>query len=62
MARPATGRVVVDTRWSSPSYGRRFSARGRRQWIKLGSETEGWTQGRAERELADVMALVRRGQ
>lgn len=62
MARPATGRVVVDTRWASPSYGLRFSVHGERQWIKLGTEAEGWTQERAERELVDVMALVRRGQ
>jgi integrase len=61
MPRPATGRVVVDDRWSSPSYGLRFSANGQRQWIALGSEADGWTSERAQDELATTMALVRRG-
>ena len=61
MARPAKGSVVRDERWSSTTYSLRFTAHGERRWTTLGSEADGWTQARAEQELADVLADVRRG-
>ena len=61
MARPATGCVEEDTRRGTTVYALRFRANGRRQYQRLGSPAEGWTRERAERELADTMALVRKG-
>jgi integrase len=61
MARPVKGSVERDDRWSSPTYSLRFTAHGERQWVRLGSEADGWTQARAEAELANVLADVRRG-
>jgi integrase len=53
---------VVERHWKSGrGYALRFRAYGERQYLTLGLETEGWTRRRAERELADVMADVRRG-
>jgi integrase len=61
MARPATGQVIVDERRRSPTYGLRFRAYGRREYIALGSATEGWTRAKAQTELENVLADVRRG-
>ena len=53
---------VLERHWKSGrGYALRFRAYGERQYLTLGLETEGWTRRRAERELADVMADVRRG-
>src|SRR5262245_32223998 len=62
MARPATGSVVVDTRRpDDPAFGIRFRAAGKRRFTTLGRASEGWTEARAEQELADTLALVRKG-
>lgn len=61
MARPATGQVVVDTRRRSPTYGLRFRAYGRREYITLGTADEGWTRTKAQTELQNVLADIRRG-
>src|SRR5207248_8037839 len=62
MARPATGSVVIDTRRpDDPAFGIRFRAAGKRRFATLGRASEGWTEGRAEQELADTLALVRKG-
>ncbi len=61
MARPATGQVVYDERRVSPVFGLRFRAYGKRQYVTLGSVTDGWTRARAEVELQNVLADVRRG-
>jgi integrase len=61
MARPATGQVVCDERRVSPVFALRFRAYGRREYVTLGSVTDGWTQERAELELQNVLADVRRG-
>jgi integrase len=53
--------VIVDTRRKSPSYGLRFNAHGRRQYVSLGSAEEGWTRKRAQVELENTIADVRRG-
>jgi integrase len=61
MPRPATGQVVVDKRRRSPIYGLRFRAYGRREYVTLGSAEDGWTQAKAQTELENVLADVRRG-
>ena len=61
MARPATGQVVVRKRKGGKTFGLRFRAYGKRRYLSLGSVEEGWSQRRAEEELANVLADVRRG-
>ena len=61
MARPATGCLEEDKRRGATVYGLRFRAQRRRHYRRLGTPAEGWTRERAERELADTMALVRKG-
>jgi integrase len=61
MARPATGQVVVDARRNSPTFALRFRANGKRQYLTVGTAAEGWTQAKAEVELQNVLADVRRG-
>ncbi len=60
MARPATGQVVVRKRKGGKTFGLRFRAYGKRRYLSLGTAEEGWNQRRAEEELANVLADVRR--
>jgi len=59
MARPATGQVLKRKTKQGTRWALRFNAYGKRQYVTL--EGEGWTQGRAEEELTNVLADVRRG-
>jgi len=43
------------------TYGLRISAYGRRHWIPLGTEREGWNDPRAADRRDEIAALVRRG-
>jgi integrase len=61
MARRSEGQVVERHWKSGRGYALRFRAYGERQYLTLGLETEGWDRKRAEEELANVMADVRRG-
>ena len=61
MARPATGTIIEDTRGDSRRYGARFPAYGKKRFAAFGSSAEGWTRPRAEQELANILADVRRG-
>ena len=61
MARPATGQVIVDKRRRSPTFGLRFRAYGRREYLALGTAAEGWTRAKAQTELQNILADVRRG-
>jgi integrase len=61
MARRAIGQVVVDRRRRSVTFGLRFRAYGRRHYVSLGTAADGWTSAKAQVELANVMADVRRG-
>lgn len=61
MARKATGQVVERDRKRGRVYALRFRAYGHRQFVTLGSSADGWTRQRAEHELANVLADVRRG-
>lgn len=61
MARAATGQVVERRRDRGTVYALRFRACGDRRYVTLGSSAEGWNRDRAEQELANTLADVRRG-
>ena len=61
MARPATGQVVEKVGARGRMFALRFRAYGKREYLTLGRDAEGWTRARAEQELANVLADVRRG-
>ena len=61
MGRSRDGQVL-ERRWThGRGYALRFIAYGQRRYLTLGNEQDGWTRKRAEQELANVMADVRRG-
>jgi len=60
--RRARNGQVVERQWKSGrGYALRFLANGRRQYVTLGLERDGWDRTRADEELLNVMADVRRG-
>jgi integrase len=61
MPRPATGQIVEDTRGRSTTFGLRFRAYGNREFVTLGTAEEGWTWEKADTELQNILADVRRG-
>jgi integrase-like protein len=61
MARTATGQVVERDGSRGTTYALRFRAYGERHYMTLGSREEGWTRKRAETELQNILADVRRG-
>jgi integrase len=61
MARRRSGQVFIDTRPASDTFSLRFRANGERHYLRLGTAAEGWTEAKAEIELANVLADVRRG-
>ena len=61
MARRATGQVVVKQGKQGTTFALRFRANGERRYVTLGTAAEGWNARRAEEELANVLADVRRG-
>jgi integrase len=61
MPRPATGQVVERKTRRGVVFALRFRAYGQRQYVTLGTAADGWTLKRAEVELANVLADVRRG-
>lgn len=61
MARPATGSVLERPGKTDVSFAIRFRAYGKREQITLGTRSEGWTKAKAESELSNVLADVRRG-
>ena len=61
MPRSTTGQIVVDERRRSPTFGLRFRAYGRREYVNLGTADEGWTPAKAQTELQNILADVRRG-
>jgi hypothetical protein len=53
---------VLERRWKhGRGYALRFRAFGERQYLTLGLASDGWTRKRAETELGNVLADVRRG-
>jgi integrase len=61
MARKATGQILQRKTKRGRVFGLRFPAYGERQYVTLGGAWDGWTQARAEEELANILADVRRG-
>lgn len=61
MASRPEGEVMVREWKSGRGYALRFCAYGERQYVTLGFEREGWNRARAEEELQNVLADVRRG-
>ena len=55
------GEVLVRERAVGRIYALRFWAYGKRRYVTLGYESEGWTRDKAEAELQSVLADVRRG-
>lgn len=55
------GQVVEYEGKRGRSYSIRFQAYGKRRFITLGNDRDGWTRARAEQELQDVLSDVRRG-
>src|SRR6266508_4552938 len=61
MARPPTGQVIEKRRKDGTTFALRFRAYGERRYVTLGTVAEGWDRRRAEVELENVLADVRRG-
>ena len=61
MARKSAGQVVELERQGGRTFALRFRAYGKRRYLTLGTSAEGWTRTKAEEELANVLADVRRG-
>src|SRR3954449_9541219 len=61
MAKRARGEVVVREWKAGRGFALRFGAAAPRRWLTLGLESEGWTPERAQEELENVLADVRRG-
>jgi integrase len=61
MAPKATGQVIEWRGHQGHTFAIRFRAYGQRQYLTLGTAEEGWTRRKAEQELANVLADVRRG-
>ena len=61
MPRPATGGVLERRRKGGTTFVLRFRAYDQRQFVTVGCSADGWTRERAELELQNVLADVRRG-
>jgi integrase len=61
MPRRATGQVVERQLKGGRVFALRFRVYGKRRYLTLGTVDEGWSRTKAEEELANVLADVRRG-
>lgn len=61
MAARYEGQVLERVWKSGRGYALRFNAYGERRYLTLGLEQDGWTRKRAEQELQNILADVRRG-
>lgn len=61
MARPPTGQVIERDGKCGVTYALRFRAYGQRRYVTLGGKEDGWDRRRADLELENVLADVRRG-
>ena len=57
----ATGQVLELDRKGGRTFALRFRAYGKRRYLTLGTADEGWSRRKADDELANVLADVRRG-
>ena len=55
------GQVVEYDGKRGRTYSLRFHAYGKRRFVTLGSDRDGWTEARAKQELQDMLSDVRRG-
>lgn len=62
MAREPRGQVIEYGVRDGRAFALRFRAHGRRQYVTLGPSADGWTRKRAELELENILADVRRGR
>lgn len=60
MPRRPIGQVLERKRDAGRVFALRFRAYGKRRYVTLGSSADGWTRKKAEEELANVLADVRR--
>lgn len=61
MSEKAAGQVLELDRKGGRTFALRFRAYGKRRYMTLGTAEDGWSRRRAEDELANVLADVRRG-
>jgi integrase len=61
MSDQANGQVLELDRKSGRTFALRFRAYGKRRYLTLGTVAEGWSRRKAEDELSNVLADVRRG-
>jgi integrase len=61
MSDEAKGQVLELDRKGGRTFALRFRAYGKRRYLTLGTAAQGWTRRRAEDELANLLADVRRG-
>jgi integrase len=61
VGRPTTGQLIERTSKHGRTYAARIRAYGERQYVTLGHSRDGWTRAKAEAELANILADVRRG-
>lgn len=62
MGTPKTnGQVLIRTWKSGRGFALRFIAYGERRYLTLGTEHDGWTRKKAQTELENILADVRRG-
>jgi integrase len=61
MAKQSKGEVLERPWKRGRGYALRFWVNGRREYLTLGFERDGWTRKRAEEALADILAEVRLG-
>lgn len=62
MARRATGKVIATTTTRGRGWALRFTAYGKRRYVTLGDEVDGWTESKARNELDAILALIRVGR
>lgn len=55
------GQVLTRTWRSGRGFALRFMAYGERRYVTLGTERVGWTRAKAQVELENILADVRRG-
>lgn len=61
MRTQAKGEVIERDRKAGRTFALRFRAYGKRRYLTLGTVAEGWSRAKAEEELSNVLADVRRG-
>jgi integrase len=61
VGRPPTGQLIERAGKHGRAFAARIRAYGERYYVTLGHSRDGWTRAKAEAELANILADVRRG-